>query len=552
VDDDSDDGARETQVEAQVPAEEEEEDDDEEEEEKEAAPVVATRRRMSMEEVCEEVRRCRLMGVQVDETMGKDMHKDPDSFFGGEEDSEEPEDAEDDDDLDKQLERWDQNGPATVPPEMVYIYISSRDMHKVMQDEKRMYAMTARILTECVNVLGCPNEILSIHSIEASLMSVSKTGQDAMIILGQQLQLPHQNKQYKPGDENFDKDTQRVAIRVGLLIHIRGTAGVLSANRVKMWQREKAEWLDEACDNHKAHGTWAKYSFLSNTLKIELAGHWDLENDCKLTREGTGRTLDKQMESIEETRAIWSQRFMRRYGNPLLMVLSQKERGNISSKIPKLSLSEIEMTNVFQVRKKLNVLEDAPRLFIIDVARRCIENRTVVEQDEKEQEKDAPKNKIGSKKGKHSKKKAGDMTSVLRKTLWFRDFKFVEPHLTRDERVTIKFKTMQRDYVFDFASPRDREVFMVKLKISFPENCGVFASTDVQVTDQLRPGSYTENRVSDLLFFSRSTHAGSFHSSSLFFSSPLFSPSLSSPLLSFALTNTCSSLCNATDFIEQN
>ena len=125
------------------------------------------------------------------------------------------------------------------------------------------------------------------------------------------------------------------------------------------------------------------------------------------------------------------------------------------------------------------------------------------------------------------------MTSKLRKTLRFQDFKLVEPHPTRDTRVTIKFKTMQRDYVFDFASPRDREVFMMKMKLSLPET--VFAPTDVQVTDQLRPNSYTENRVSDLCVFQP------FHSCSLMpflFFVILFS----SPLLSFALTNTCPSL----------
>jgi hypothetical protein len=527
VDDDSDDGARETQDPAQVPAVEEEE----EEEEEEAAPVVAApvmaRRRMSMEEVCEEVSRSRLLGVQVHETMRTDNHKDRDSFFGDEEDSEEPKDGEDDDDLDEHLEQWDQNGPATVPPEMVYIFISSMDMHKVLQDEKHKYAITERILTECAFVLGCPYEILSINSVEGSLITVSKTGEGAMI-LGQQLQMPHQNNQYKAGDKNYDKDTQRVAIRVGLLIHIRGTGGVLSANRVKMWQREKAEWLDESFANHQAQGTWDRYSFLRNTLKIELAGPWNLERDCKLTREGTGQTFDKQIESIEETRAIWSQRFMRRYGNPLLMVLSQKERSQVvSSKNQRISASEAEMAHMFHVRKKLNVLEDGPRLFIIDIARRCIENRTVVE----EQEKDAPKNKIGSKKGKHSKNKAGDMTSKLRNTLRFQDFKLVEPHPTRDTRVTIKFKTMQRDYVFDFASPREREVFMMKMKLSLPET--VFASTDVQVTDQLRPSSYTENRVSDLCVF-QSLHSCSLMAFLFFvllFSSPLASPLLSSYLL---------------------
>ena len=111
--------------------------------------------------------------------------------------------------------------------------------------------------------------------------------------------------------------------------------------------------------------------------------------------------------------------------------------------------------------------------------------------------------KSNSKKTKQS--KGQNMGGELRKKLWFDDFKMIEQHPTRDTRMTIKFKTMQRDYIFDFIDSREREVFMMKMRGLLPPQ--VFSAAEVMVTEHLRPNSYNENRVFDPILLSPPLHS---------------------------------------------
>jgi len=542
VDNDSDDGVDGAGNAGKV--EEEEEEEAEEEGEEEPAPV-REQKSLTMEEVCEEVRKARMQSAQLHQPKGEDKDKRNElaSNLWDDEDPEQHEDDEDED-IDEQLVQLDPNGPATVPPEMVYIYISMHDMHRMIQDEGRRYRMIAKLLTEVSDIIACSFDILSIHSIEPTL--VTKGLMNNAEVLGATIRMPENRKQWRHGD-SYDKDSHVVAVRVGLLIHIRGTGTVVPPRRVEQWQREKAEWVEQAFDVHLRGNSWEKYHYLRHAKKVELVGHWNLERDCRLVKLATDDLLEKQLSSMEETQAIWSKRFTRRYGNPLLMVLSHKESIKITRNQANQPVTkrEAEKAFMFTVRKKLNAFSDGPRLFIVDMANRCIENWTVGAQDEEEED-SVSKKKIDPKKKKRSNNKLSDMGGKLRKKLTFDDFKMIEPHPSRDTRVTIKFKTMQHDYIFDFVDSHDREVFVMKMKGLLPSN--VFAP-EVQLTEQLRPNSYHESRVSDPNIFSvtplhslllNPMLSGFFLSclvvSSLFFSSPLFS----SAVFCFLLLAYCS------------
>ena len=58
--------------------------------------------------------------------------------------------------------------------------------------------------------------------------------------MGQRVLLPERHKVWKAG-QTYDKETSEMVVRIGLLIHIKGTGNMVLPPRVLMWQREKAE-----------------------------------------------------------------------------------------------------------------------------------------------------------------------------------------------------------------------------------------------------------------------------------------------------------------------
>ena len=159
--------------------------------------------------------------------------------------------------------------------------------------------------------------------------------------------------------DEFDKTKYVRALRVGLLVWIKGTRNKIKPSRVALWQREKAEWILQSYHTNEILGTWKKFHYLCFASKIELAGPWDVIKDqpyeSRLIVEGLSQ---KQFQSTEENQAIWSHRFMKRYGNPTLLVLDPRQRDQLLMTLNKrISEAEVKMTKTFAVRKRLNAYQ---------------------------------------------------------------------------------------------------------------------------------------------------------------------------------------------------
>jgi len=280
-----------------------------------------------------------------------------------------------------------------------------------------------------------------------------------------------------------------MAVRIGILISIRGTRDMIRPQRVREWQRQKAELIVSSFEVHLRYDTWGGFHYFRNVSKVHMVGTWDLDRDCAVTKDVTLDLVSKQLTSIEENKAIWSLRFMKRYGNPTLLVLDPKQRMKILEDQAKpISQSEIESTTVFAVRKRLNVFEDGPRLLIIDIVKHCIVNELPPELGYDNEDED-----IKEKQRKSNKKKevAAKETSSVRKVLTFQSILAIVPHEERETFVTIRFKTRQRDYDFDFPRARDRKVFMAKMKQLLPAGC----FSNAQATHQVnKKPNYSENK----------------------------------------------------------
>ena len=88
------------------------------------------------------------------------------------------------------------------------------------------------------------------------------------------------------------------------------------------------------------------------------------------------RTFRQELiKAQEESRAIWSDNFMHKFGNPHTLVMSSKERMELEFKHANTgNISLLENTSFYRVRKKLNEFEDGERLLVIDRRTRSMRN----------------------------------------------------------------------------------------------------------------------------------------------------------------------------------
>ena len=128
-----------------------------------------------------------------------------------------------------------------------------------------------------------------------------------------------------------------------------------------------------------------------------------------------------------------------------------------------ISGAEVSSSNTFVVRKRLNAFEDGPRVFILDFQEQCIVNEVYTDlHDDSEQ---------AGQKGNSKKGGMNSGASKVRKKIPFETIKQIIPHETNECHVTMTFKSGQRNYDFDFALPRNREVFLRRLREVLPESC---------------------------------------------------------------------------------
>ena len=207
--------------------------------------------KMTMEGVVSEVRRVREFKVEEEEedewiklvrksTAILGLHDDPVPDTGPMEIQQAEEGAgvktwgESEDD-DEDLPELDLDGDIAVPPEMVHIYLKNEEIQRMSADVARKDQFQASLLAELVHVIRCPYSMLSCHSmvpaeVPAGLVSDTE-------LLGQVIRFPDQLEKQKgePG-HTCDKNKLVSALRVGLLISIRGTEGVIPAERVSAMQ----------------------------------------------------------------------------------------------------------------------------------------------------------------------------------------------------------------------------------------------------------------------------------------------------------------------------
>ena len=168
--------------------------------------------------------------------------------------------------------------------------------------------------------------------------------------------------------------------------------------------------------------------------------------------------LQEQLASQEESRAIWSQKFTRIYGNPhrLVMLPQHLQQLDEATFEKPIEDRDIRSTTVWYVRKRLNLLEDGDRRIEIDKKDRAIVN--------KKMDKDG--------KGWH-----------VQKSFRFENIVKILPHKVNEMHLEIQFEG-NRPYHFDFAKRRDREVFLRVLRAQ-----GVSGSVfeEKQETGQLQP-----------------------------------------------------------------
>ena len=307
-----------------------------------------------------------------------------------------------------------------------------------------------RLKKELVHVLNCSFKIVEIYGMSPNV--VPKGSVNDTEIFGQVVQRPEHNLNWKAG-EDYDKSALCMAIRVDVLISIRGTGDIIKKDKVTSWQREKAEWLVQGFDFHERFSTWNRYHYLQHASKVVLKGAWDMTLDRPARAQDFSNLAQRQLQSMEETRAIWSQRFMTRYGNPVYLVLPMKQRVSLMEGTDRpITQATLDQTFTFPVRKRLNILADGPRVFHLDLVKHCLHNFLP-----------DPDGKVGN--GKDH-----------RKSLPFSMFKSVIPSIEKDTHVTIEFKPgklgfRQRDYDFDFPTARDRKIFLLRLRDILDASC---------------------------------------------------------------------------------
>ena len=78
--------------------------------------------------------------------------------------------------------------------------------------------------------------------------------------------------------------------------------------------------------------------------------------------------IDMYIHTQEESKAIWSERFIKKYGNPHLMVMDPKDQLKIilSQKRRGVSSAYASSLASFRVIKRLNAMEDGERVLVID------------------------------------------------------------------------------------------------------------------------------------------------------------------------------------------
>jgi hypothetical protein len=134
------------------------------------------------------------------------------------------------------------------------------------------------------------------------------------------------------------------------------------------------------------------------------------------------RTLREELfKAQEESKAIWSKRFMAKYGNPHMLVMDSKRYQEIQhGQDERITQTMCDTTSYFRVRKKLNQYEHGMRVLVIDRSARSMRNE--VPEDEKQPQVDLKLAGVES----WQNIRKGEILGSMRKEIPFVMFKRVE------------------------------------------------------------------------------------------------------------------------------
>lgn len=134
------------------------------------------------------------------------------------------------------------------------------------------------------------------------------------------------------------------------------------------------------------------------------------------------RTLREELfKAQEESKAIWSKRFMGKYGNPHLLVMDSRRQAEIQhGQEEKITKNMCDTTSYFRVRKKLNQFEHGMRVLVIDRSARSLRNE--IPEDERQPQVDLKLAGVE----KWSNVRRGEILGSMRKEIPFSMFKRIE------------------------------------------------------------------------------------------------------------------------------